>query len=368
LLRNSRAKNPSCQSPVFAGACDPLMRLRPEQLAAHLKQRLAPIYLIHGDEPLLINESSDAIRRAARQQDYDEREILSVDTGFDWNLLLFTANSGSLFASRRLLELRLGNSKPGDAGSKAFQAYCKRVPDDIILLVICGKLDQSSQRSRWFMALDQIGVTIQTWPVDARQLPGWIETRMRRKGLQPTAEAVALLASRVEGNLLAAAQEIDKLFLLYGHTRLDAGQLLTAVNDSARYSIYDLADTALGGEAVRAVRILDSLHVEGTDPVLILWALQREIRLLLRIRFAIDKGLTPAKALNQHKVWEKRKPLLSASLKRLPAARLQQLLQHCAHLDRVIKGVEQGQPWNDLLMISLELAGQPLPLPQELNR
>jgi DNA polymerase-3 subunit delta len=341
------------------------MKLRPEQVSSQLKQRLAPIYLIHGDEPLLINETSDIIRRALREQGYDEREILNVDSGFDWNDLLFTANSGSLFASRRLLELRLGNSKPGDAGSKALQMYGKRPPDDIVLLIICGKLDQASQRSRWFSALDQVGITIQAWPVAGKQLPGWIENRMRSKGLQPTAEAVAVLTARVEGNLLAAAQEIDKLFLLYGHARLEAGQLLQAVNDHARYSIYDLADTALGGESERSVRMLAGLHAEGTDPVLVLWALQREIRLLLRIRFAIDNGLAPSTAMNQHKVWEKRKPLLGSALKRLPAAKLQRLLQRCAQLDLVIKGLEQGQPWDELLTISLELAGRNLALARD---
>ena len=338
------------------------MRIRPDQLSGHLKQRLAPIYIIHGDEPLLLMEATDAIRKSAKQQGYDEREVLNVEAGFDWNSLAMTANSGSLFSERRLLELHLGNNKPGDAGSKALQAYAKRVADDVVLLIICAKLEPGSLRSRWFSALDQVGVAVQAWPVDSRQLPSWIEVRMRHRGLQATSEAVSVLASRVEGNLLAAAQEIDKLSLLFSNTQLSAEHLLEAVSDSARFSIYDLVDAALAADVKRSVRILDGVRAENIEPILVLWALQREIRSLLRMRADIDKRIPVAKVLAQNKVWEKRKPLLSNALKRLPAAVLRDLLQVCTDIDCIIKGIDDGEPWQELLSLVVNLAGTKLPL------
>ena len=345
------------------------MRIRPEQLGAHLKQKpLAPIYIIHGDEPLLLMETADAIRHSAKQQGYAEREVLNVEAGFDWNSLSMTANSGSLFANQRLLELRLGNNKPGDAGGKAFQAYAKRIPEDIVLLIICAKLEQSSLRSRWFTALDQVGVAIQAWPIDLKQLPAWIESRMRRKGLQATPDAIAALASRMEGNLLAAAQEIDKLYLLFGgDTRLTAEQLLEAVSDSARFSIYDLVDAALAADIGRSVRILEGVRAESIEPILVLWALQREIRLLLRMRSDVDKRIPITKVLTQHKVWDKRKPLLGNALKRLSAATLQDSLQACVHIDGMVKGVHKGEPWRDLLALVVNLAGKKLLLNNQSN-
>jgi DNA polymerase-3 subunit delta len=335
------------------------MKLRPQQLAQHLQQTLAPVYLLHGDEPLLIGEAVDAIRHAARERGYDEREVLDVDGGFDWDRLLMTANSGSLFASRRLLELRLGQHKPGDAGGKALQNYAKDPPPDIVLLIIAGKFESSSQRSRWYTALDQAGVTVQAWPVAGNQLPAWIEARMRRAGLRATPEAIALLAERVEGNLLAAAQEIDKLALLFGPSRLSAAQLREAISDSARYSIYDLADAALAGDIERSVRILDGIHREAIEPILVLWALQREIRLLLQLHFDTARGAPLAQAFNRHKVWEKRKPLLNRALQRLSSdtTTLHRLLQDCARLDRIIKGIEPGEPWDELLGLVMKLSG-----------
>lgn len=337
------------------------MKVRPEQLGSHLNRGLAPIYILHGDEPLLLGEAADTIRHAVRKRGYDEREVFNVEAGFDWGQLTMTLDSGSLFASQRLLELRLNHQKPGDAGSKALQAYAKRINEDIVLLILCAKLDQSSLRSRWFTALEQAGVAVQAWPIDLKQLPTWIESRMRRKGLQATPEAVSVLAERVEGNLLAAAQEIDKLSLLFdATTRLSAEQLLEAVNDSARYSIYDLVDAALAGHVERSVRILDGVRAESIEPVLVLWALQREIRLLLRMRMEIDKRIPVGKVLTQNKVWEKRKPLISSAMKRLSVAALRDLLQACADVDCVIKGVEAGDPWQGLLTITIGLAGKKL--------
>lgn len=335
------------------------MRLRPEQLSAHLARDLAPIYLVYGDEPLLIGEAADAIRNAVGKQGDCDRLCLTVGPGFDWNTLLLALDSPSLFVERRLLELRLGGTKLDGAGNQALNAYAERPAKDAILLIIGGKLETAAQKGRWFNALDQAGVIVRIWPIDARQLPGWIERRMQAAGLRPSAEAVALLTERVEGNLLAAAQEIEKLQALFGSPQtITAEQLMDVVGDSARYSVYDLIDSALEADGERVVRIFNSLHGEGVEAVLVSWALHREIRQLASLSFALAQGLSVEAVLARHQVWERRKPLLRRALQRLSANTCRQLLKNCARVDRLIKGAERGRVWDELLGLSLRLAGQ----------
>lgn len=340
------------------------MKQRPDQLGAQLARELKPVYLIHGEEPLQALEAADAVRAAARAQGYDEREVLSVETGFDWSSLAAAAGSLSLFGSRRLLELRLGNSKPGDAGGRALRAYCARPPAETVLLIEAGKLDAQQLRSAWYTALDGLGVSVQCYPLEARQLPEWLERRARARGLQLTPEALALLAARVEGNLLAGAQELDKLWLLHGATPIDAECLLDAVGDSARYSIYDFTDAALEGDAARVLRIAAVLQAEGEATVLVLWALARELRLLAQAATDIGRGAPVDAALGRLKVWEKRKPLLRRALGRHDTVKLRRLLAQAARIDRCIKGSEAGSVWDDLLELALRLAGCDLGLPR----
>ncbi|HXH03269.1 MAG TPA: DNA polymerase III subunit delta [Candidatus Competibacteraceae bacterium] len=334
------------------------MQLRPEQLQARLAKGLAPLYLISGDEPLLAQECADAVRRAAREQGYQERECLTVEPGFDWGRLHQARDSLSLFASRRLLELRLGTHKPGDAGARALIAYAERPAEETVLLITCGKLDAATLKSRWCAALDAAGVVVQVWPVGVEQLPGWLGERLRRAGFQPSAEALAWLAERVEGNLLAAAQEVEKLRLLFGGGPLDLQRLRAVVADSARYSIYDLADAAVEGCPARVVRILDGLRQEGEEPVLILWALHRELRQLVALLQELQQGVALEVALQRHKVWEKRKPLYKRALRRLTLAQGRRLLALVAQADAVIKGIERDDAWDALLRLGLGLAGQ----------
>ena len=334
------------------------MKVRLEQLGKQLSQGLSALYMVYGDEPLLVQEATDAIRSAARAQGYSERDCLTVEASFDWNRLLYSAASPSLFATRRLLELRLGNAKPDETGSQVLQAYAKRPAEDAILLVSGGKLDASAQKSLWFTALDAVGVIVQVWPVEASRLPAWIEQRLHGVGLQPTPEAVALLAEQVEGNLLAAAQEIARLQVLFGTGVITAEQLLEVVSDNARYSVYDLVDAALAGQAERTVRILRGLRDEGVEPVLVSWALHREIRLLAMLAFAVGQGQPLEAELQRNGVWEKRKPLLRRAMQRLSGSDCRRLLRHCARLDRLIKGVAAGNPWDELLNLGLSLAGR----------
>jgi len=326
------------------------LRLPPDKLAAHLRKNLAPLYLVFGEETLLAVEAADAIRAAARQQGYSERECLTVETGFDWHTLKQLASSPSLFANRRLLELRMGDAKPAE---------------DVVLLMTAGKIDWQTQKGRWFTALDSAGVVIAAMPVEMRQLPGWIERRLRDRGLHPTPEAVTLLSERIEGNLLAAAQEIEKLALTATDQPLTAEIILSAVGDSARYSIYDFVDAAILGQPERVARIVDGLRGEGVEPVLANWALHREVRTLTALAFARSQRQPQDPIFTAHRVWEKRKPLLQQTLQRLTLADCRGLLKACARIDRAIKGAGPGAPWDELLATGLRLAGLEL-LPEEI--
>ncbi len=333
------------------------MKLKLDQIKSHLAKGLMPVYLVSGDEPLQVGEACDAIRARARELGYGGREVMYVETGFDWGILRAAANSLSLFSERRIIELRMPGGKPGDAGSKALIEYAERPADDAVLLVTTGKLDKAVLASKWCSALDRSGVVIQVWPVEGRQLPGWIAQRMRGKGMEPSADAVAALAERVEGNLLAAAQEIEKLFLLHGAGRIDDAAVTGAVVDSARFDVYDLVDAALAGDATRATRILAGLRSEGVDPVLVLWALVREIRGLAGMAYEVQAGASMDQAMAAHKVWDARKPLIRQGLQRHKVTRWQALLRTASRIDRVIKGAAAGNAWDELLELTLSMAG-----------
>lgn len=333
------------------------MRLKPEQLEQHLRRELAPVYLVSGDEPLQSMEAADAIRARARAAGWNERLVFEADRGFDWNSLAQTQASLSLFAERRLLELRLPSGKPGAAGSKALQEYLAAPVAGDVLLLLTGKLDKENQNAKWFAAIERAGVVVQVWPVELAQLPVWVERRMRAKGLRPTREAAALLAERVEGNLLACAQEIEKLVLLCTAGPVDEEAVAAAVADSARYSVYDLVDRALAGEAAQCARVLHGLHAEGEEPVLALWSLTREIRALAQMRAALAAGKGEDKVFAEHRIWDKRKALVRAALKRLSLNECQNLLRRAAAIDRVIKGAARGNAWDELLQLTLSLAG-----------
>lgn len=336
------------------------MKVYPEKLAAHLAKGLAPIYLISGDEPLAQMECADAVRRRAAELGHSSREVYHADREFDWNDLNTASNSLSLFADQRLLDLRLPSGKPGKDGGQALRDYAARPADDAVLLITAGKLDRSGTNSAWFKAIDKVGVVVQVWPVEARELPAWVERRMRQRGLDPSREAAQLIAERVEGNLLAAAQEIDKLVLLHEGGQVDAESVLAAVSDSARYSIYDLADAALAGDAARSARILYGLRGEGVEPVLILWALAREVRSAANVADAVLRGTPQNVAMQKAGVWRNRQMPLSQALRRVGPDGWQALVGRAARAELVLKGAKQGQLWDELLDLALGMAGQRL--------
>jgi DNA polymerase-3 subunit delta len=332
------------------------MRLRNEQLSNHLQQQLAPIYLVSGDEPLQMQEATDAIRLAARQQGYSEREVLDQSSGFEWSGLNTAADSLSLFGDKRLLELRLNSGKVGTEGGKSLSAYCQRPAIDTLLLITLPKLDRTQTNSKWYQAIERLGVVIQIWPVEGERLNPWIEQRLRRAGLIPETGVVEMLADRVEGNLLAANQEIEKLLLLYGQGVITPEQLIEAVADSARFDIFILVDTLLNGDIAKGIRILQGLRAEGVAAPVVLWALSREIRLLAEMGFDIALGKSVERVMTAHRIWDKRKPILRKALGQ-QAAHWRRLLADCAQADRAIKGLNPVDPWLLFQQLARGMAG-----------
>jgi len=332
------------------------MRLRPEQLSKQLTQTLAPVYHISGDEMLLTMEACDAIRTTAREQGFDERDIFHVETHFDWGNLIAAGNTLSLFGSRKLIELRLSKPKPDEAGIKALQEYLANPSPDNVLLITSAKIDAAIQKAAWFNAVDKTGVVVQVWPVDARELPTWIGRRLGHAGFKAGNDVAQIIAARVEGNLLAAAQEIQKLALLFDKgTALTADDVERAVADSSRYTVFDLADRALSGESAAALKVLRGLQGEGEEPTLILWSLAREIRLLAAL---VTNSNTEA-VFREHRVFDKRKPLLQSASRRLSAATLTALAQLAYATDQAIKGQLREDPWQKCEQLVLGLSGSP---------
>ncbi|WP_440805881.1 DNA polymerase III subunit delta [Pseudomonas syringae] len=345
------------------------MKLAPAQLAKHLQGTLAPVYVISGDDPLLCQEAADAVRAAARQQGFDERQVFSADASFDWGTLLQAGASMSLFAERRLLELRLPSGKPGDKGAAALMEYCTRPAEDTLLLISLPKLDGSAQKTKWGKALVEGAHTqfVQIWPVDIGQLPQWIRQRLSQAGLSATQDAVELIAARVEGNLLAAAQEIEKLKLMAEEGQITVQTVQAAVADSARFDVFGLTDAVLNGEAAHALRMLEGLRGEGVETPVILWALTRELRALANMSQQFSQGVPLDKVFSSARppVWDKRKPLMSKALQRHSAKRWSQLLMDAQRIDAQIKGQAAGSPWSSLSRLALLMAGQRLALPAE---
>lgn len=332
------------------------MKLGLDNLAAHLKQALqrgglAPAYLVSGDEDLLVGEACDAIRAAARQAGYADREVHFPERNADWADVVAGAGSMSLFGDRRIIELRF-SGKAGKEGGAALQSLLTSGGDDVLLLIITPRLDFTTQNTAWVKAVEAKGVWLPIWEIAARQLEGWLSQRLRAAGLEPTPEALTLLAARVEGNLLAAQQEIEKLKLLVPTGRLDTEAVLGAVTSSARYDVFALGEAVVIGDAPRALRVLAGLRGEGTEPTLVLWALIRELRNLWSVRRGDDPARRPGPRLTpgQLAALERARPRVG----RLPFARLS---SRALRADRMIKGRLAGDPWDELTLLCAEFCG-----------
>lgn len=333
------------------------MKLWPDKLAGQLASGLDGVYLIAGDEPLLVQEAADQVREAARAEGFDERELHNVERGYDWSGLSLAGGTLSLFASRRLLELRL--TKPlGVEGGKALTAFAQQRADDVLLLVVAPKLEFSSTKTKWYKELERVAAVVPVAPIEGPRLAEWVRRRMQARGLKPDRDAVQALVDREEGNLLACVQDIEKLLLLHGPGAIDADAVLAAVADNSRFDVFALSDAALQGRVDRVVRILASLRAEGVAEVLILWALSREARTLASVTAATEAGrsLDQVLAEPQRQVWAKRRPMVKAAAQRLGARRCRRLLQGAAQIDLAIKGADRGNAWDGLLKLAVGLA------------
>ncbi|MEE9320776.1 MAG: DNA polymerase III subunit delta [Granulosicoccus sp.] len=333
------------------------MKLYPDKLNAHLAKTTAPVYFLHGDEPLQLMELGDRLRLHAKDQGFAERQVIMVTEDADWAAFREAADSLSLFAERRLIELRLPSGKPGRVGAEVLKNYCANAPADVLLIISSGRLDRSGSNSAWFKAIDKVGVTMSVWPITGDQLKRWLSARLSGKGLQARPEALALISERVEGNLLAASQEIERLALLYPAGVLEADQIIAAVADSARYSIGDLSQAALEGQSARALRILRGLHDEAVSEVLVLWSLSQEIRAATRAAEAHAQGMGLDAALKGAGVWQNRSAALKLAMARHSERSWLEMLSATAVIDRQIKGQAAGSAWNGFAALCTCLAG-----------
>lgn len=334
------------------------MKLSANQLSSHLKKSLAPCYLVTGDEHLLVAEALDAIREAARERGFGMRELHVATTGFDWAQLLASSGNMSLFAEQRIIELRLPTGKPGRAGGQAIIELVERSGPETLFIVTAPKLDRSAAASKWAKTIDQKGVNLSIWPIGLRELPGWIAGRMRAAGLQPDPDVVALIAGRVEGNLLAAGQEIEKLRLLLGEGPVSVEDVSKAVANSSRYDVYKLADAALGGDATRAVRILGGLRSEGVEPVIVMWALTRELRTLSRLDDVVRQGGDLSSAMRKNGVWSNRQSLVRSCMRRHKQGAFNRMLKATGRADAAAKGQRAGDAWQMACDIVIGMARQ----------
>jgi len=332
------------------------MKVYVEKLAAELSKKKQTIYIVSGDEHLLVQESCDLIRSQLRKDGFSERELFHVEGSFDWEEVLFSANSMSLFAEKKLIELRIPNGKPGDKGAKAIQSYLEHMADDTVLLFILPKLDAATQRSKWFKALEAKAAFVQIWPVEVGKLPAWISARFRKVGLTPTPDAVGALIDRVEGNLLAASQEIERLSLTTGSGEISLEQVVDGVSDNTRFDVFGLIDAAVGQKPDRALKIVRGLRSEGSEMLAITGLLARELRSLVNMSAAVRGGQSIDSVLNGYKVWAKRKPIVGQCLKQQSPSRIQSCLRRVANIDRFVKGAATGEPWDELERLVLTLS------------
>ncbi len=334
-----------------------MSNLRPENLAASLKNQIAPVYLVSGDEPLLIQEACDAIRKAAKAQGFSERELYHSEANFDWHYVRQNLNSLSLFSDKTFIEVRVDNGKIDENASEVITEYCEQAQDDSLLLLVMPKVDKRKQNQAWYKSIEQRGHTVTVWPVGPENLHRWIDQRLKSAGIHADSAAIDILCTKIEGNLLAAVQEIEKLKLIADKQSIDAETMANAVMDSARYSVFSLIDRALAGDARACVRSLHGLQAEGLAPLTVVWALTREIKTLLSIREAMNAGESFELAARKSGVWQNRMQLTRTAVNRLKLEQLQYMVRNLALADRTIKGLNKGDEWNILLDIVLNLSG-----------
>lgn len=329
------------------------MKLNYSQLQHDLKKKISPIYLISGDEPLQLGEAADSVRNYAHRSGYINREVISVETGFDWGQLMQSTETCSIFSDKKIIDLRLNSGKPGQEGAKVLINYCQKPSEDVLLLISSGRLDQSALKSKWCKAIESAGVILQVWPLKGADLIKWLQQRALKRGLQMDNAALKLLALRSEGNLVSAAQEIEKLYVQYGAKVVAKREVEQSVVDSSRFDVFGLVDSLLVGKINKANKILNGLRAEGVVLPVVVWALAKEIRLLIQIKTLIQNGEAREGIFKKLKIWDKKKQLLSQAEIRIGKNQLNQALSMCSKADRQAKGIDSGDGWETLFHVCL---------------
>ena len=329
------------------------MNVRPDQLASVVAKASYPVYMVSGDEPLQQMESLDLIRSYLRDNDFSEREILDVDAQFDWQRLIDEAANMSLFATRRIVELRLPSAKPGRQGSQVLKDYLSRPPEDTVLIINAGKIDGNSKKSAWYKAVEQNGMIVQCWPVAADKLSSWLQLRFRARDMDADNEVLAYISQHVEGNLLAADQEIEKLYMLLGPGKISYADVAEAVTSQSRYSVFELVDMLLVGNTKRVIKIISGLKAEGVVPVVVNWALAKDIRLLAQ---ASQEPSSADFMLKRSGVWQSRIAMFKACMSRHTKRSFELMLKRCSYIDAVSKGMIDSNVWDDIESLCVRLA------------
>jgi DNA polymerase-3 subunit delta len=327
------------------------LKFNSDTLVTHLGQQLLPVYLICGDEPLLIAEASDAVRAKARASGFTERETHFMERGGDWNDVRASANNLSLFAERRIVEIRMPSAKPGNTGSAAIVALLEARDADRVLLITAPRLDRDAQASAWVGAVETHGALVQVWPVEVSRLVGWLRARAKRLRLSVDDDALEIIAERTEGNLLAADQELQKLRMIARTDRVTAEDVLASVADSARFDVFQLGECALSGDASRALRMIEGLRAEGVEPTLVLWSLSKSVRDLWGAVHS-PGGRAPA--------WRRQTAALEQGQRRASKLHFGRLTARAARADRMIKGRESGDAWDEMSLLAMDICARPV--------
>jgi DNA polymerase-3 subunit delta len=329
------------------------MNVRPDQLGSIIAKSIFPVYMVSGDEPLQQMESLDIIRTYLKENDFLEREILDVDAQFDWQQLMDEAASLSLFATRRIVELRLPSAKPGRLGAQILKEYLTNPPEDTVLIINSGKIDGNAKKSAWYKTIEQKGLVVQCWPVPVEKLSGWLKQRFKRRNMDAEHDVLAYISQHVEGNLLAADQEIEKLYLLLGPGKITYADVADAVASQSRYSVFELVDMSLTGDTTRVVKIILGLKAEGVVPVAVNWAIARDVRLLSQAAMDVSSA---DYLLKRSGVWQSRVTLFKSCLSRHSQRSFQMMLKRCAYIDASSKGMIDANPWDEIESLCVRLS------------
>tara|TARA_Y100001935_G_C17311592_1_gene516886 strand:- start:12191 stop:13207 length:1017 start_codon:yes stop_codon:yes gene_type:complete len=333
------------------------MRVTTQNLKKNLEKVKTPIFLVSGDDPLQFNEACDEIRNYYKKKGFEERDVIESNKNFNWDILFAQTNSLSLFSKKKFIDLKLSNGKIGKEGSMAITDYCKSFPEDTVMLISMPKLEKAQQNTQWFKYLDKVGVIIQIWPIDVSKMGNWILNRFKKIGVQSDPEVIKIIIDKAEGNLLAANQEIEKLYLLYGKENIDIEKFKSSVTDNSKFNIFELVDAAVDGNPYRSVRILNGLKNEGLPPSIILWALHREISQISAISADIALGAGIDATMAKFRVWEKRKPAIRSAILKTKTTEWLNLLSNCHEIDGTIKGVNTDNAWVKLENLCAHFSG-----------